>query len=229
MMQKKLTAAQIDKLYDFTEKNGVAYYDLQSELADHLAHAIEEQWAHGQNIKFKDALNASFNSFGPGGFEEVVTQRKKALGKRYEKLMKLYMLQFFTFPHIILTLAIAFGIYKLMEFEPMLFAALVFVVVITNVIIIRMHKRRNAIATIMGAKRWLFKEMIYKFGGIAGFAGILLQLFLIIRPAHKMPVVVMVLLTLLFTVLVLYNYVVVIVIPSKAEAHLKSVYPEYGL
>lgn len=229
MMQKKLTTAEIDKLYNFAENHGVAYYDLQSELADHLANAIEEQWEYSQNPDFNDALKASFASFGGNGFDEVVAERKKALGKRYEKLMKKYLRQFFTFPHSTVTLALAFGTYKLLEFEPMLYAGLIALVIIANVVIIRTTKKRNEKAAALGEKRWLFKEMIYKFGGIAGFAGIQLQLFIITLPGHKMQVFSLVLLTIVFTVLVLYNYIVVIVIPSKAEEYLRSVYPEYSL
>jgi len=41
---KKLNVYQIEKLYDFTKKHYVDYYDLQTELVDHLANAIETEW-----------------------------------------------------------------------------------------------------------------------------------------------------------------------------------------
>lgn len=37
----KLSAQQIDQLYAFTRQHFVEWYDLQSELVDHLANAIE--------------------------------------------------------------------------------------------------------------------------------------------------------------------------------------------
>ena len=40
----KLSAEQIERLYQFTRQHYVEYYDLQTELVDHLANAIEEQW-----------------------------------------------------------------------------------------------------------------------------------------------------------------------------------------
>lgn len=40
----KINTSQIDQLFIFTRQHYVEYYDLQSELADHLANAIEEQW-----------------------------------------------------------------------------------------------------------------------------------------------------------------------------------------
>ena len=38
MELKKLTSEQIDQLYLFTRQHFVEYYDLQTELVDHLAH-----------------------------------------------------------------------------------------------------------------------------------------------------------------------------------------------
>ena len=40
----KLTPQQIDQLYLFTRQHYVEYYDLQTELVDHLANAIETEW-----------------------------------------------------------------------------------------------------------------------------------------------------------------------------------------
>jgi len=41
---QKLTTEQINKLYTFTKKHYVDYYDLQTELVDHLSNGIEAQW-----------------------------------------------------------------------------------------------------------------------------------------------------------------------------------------
>ena len=39
----KVNQKQIDELYLFTRQHFVEYYDLQTELVDHLANAIETQ------------------------------------------------------------------------------------------------------------------------------------------------------------------------------------------
>lgn len=44
-MKPQLTPDQINTLYAFVEGNDVKYYDLQIELANHLATEIEQQWA----------------------------------------------------------------------------------------------------------------------------------------------------------------------------------------
>ena len=39
----KLTPQQIEQLYQFTRQHYVEWYDLQTELVDHLANSIETQ------------------------------------------------------------------------------------------------------------------------------------------------------------------------------------------
>lgn len=41
-MNKQLTEEQIADLFLFCEENGVRYYEVQIELVDHLASAIEQ-------------------------------------------------------------------------------------------------------------------------------------------------------------------------------------------
>ena len=41
---QKVNSNQIDRLYRFTREHFVEYYDVQTELVDHLASAIEKQW-----------------------------------------------------------------------------------------------------------------------------------------------------------------------------------------
>ncbi|MFA9390600.1 MAG: hypothetical protein ACERKD_12380 [Prolixibacteraceae bacterium] len=43
MKRKKITELQIQDLFTFCEENGVSHYELQIELVDHLANAIEQK------------------------------------------------------------------------------------------------------------------------------------------------------------------------------------------
>ena len=77
----KLSAEQIERLYQFTRQHYVEYYDLQTELVDHLANAIEEQWQKNPKLSFEEALQIEFKKFGVFGFMEVVEKRQVALNK----------------------------------------------------------------------------------------------------------------------------------------------------
>ena len=84
----KISSEQIQNLYKFTQKHYVEYFDLQTELVDHLANGIETQWQQNPHISFEDALEKEFKKFGVFGFMEVVEERQKALGKKYLGIIK---------------------------------------------------------------------------------------------------------------------------------------------
>ena len=79
----KLTPEQIERLYLFTRQHYVEWYDLQTELVDHLANAIEQQWQENPKISFEDALQKEFKKFGVFGFMDVVEKRQAAMNKLY--------------------------------------------------------------------------------------------------------------------------------------------------
>ena len=72
-----LTENQIQALYKFTRQHYVEYYDVQTELVDHLANDIEQIWEENPNISFEQARDQSFKKFGIFGFMEIVEQRQR--------------------------------------------------------------------------------------------------------------------------------------------------------
>ena len=84
-----LTKKQIENLYAFTRKHFVDYYDLQTELVDHLANDIEAILEEDPSSSFEQARDKAFKKFGVFGFMEVVEQRAKAMNKKYAKLYEL--------------------------------------------------------------------------------------------------------------------------------------------
>ena len=122
----KLTTEQIDRLYQFTRQHYVEWYDLQTELVDHLANSIELQWQENPKIDFEDALKIEFKKFGVFGFMDVVEKRQAALGKKYNHLIWKHFKSFFKIPQIIGVIIATFltaGILKIIYFDE-LFTAL---------------------------------------------------------------------------------------------------------
>ncbi len=91
----KLTKTQIQQLYTFTQKHYVDWYDVQTELVDHLANGIEEHLELNPNTTFESALNSEFKKFGIMGFNDVIEEKTKALNKHYRKLVWMYFRAFF--------------------------------------------------------------------------------------------------------------------------------------
>lgn len=112
---KKLTQEQIDQLFDFTQKHYVEFYDVQVELVDHLANAIEDQWKQNPNILFEDALQTEFKKFGIFGFTGLVEQKQNDLHKYYNKMLLHEVLKFISIPKVIVTIAMYLSIFFFMK------------------------------------------------------------------------------------------------------------------
>ncbi len=103
----KLTENQIEKLYKFTREHFVEHYDVQAELVDHLANDIENIWATQPQVSFEKARDLSFKKFGVFGFMDVITEKQKAMHKKYWKILWRFTKEWFELPKI-LTTAVVF-------------------------------------------------------------------------------------------------------------------------
>ena len=111
----KLSEQNIDQLYTFTRQHYVEWYDLQSELVDHLANAIEAEWQKNPKLTFEEVLDLEFKKFGIFGFMDVVEERQKFLQKKYAKMIWNYYKEFFRLPKIILTFATIYVLFLVSE------------------------------------------------------------------------------------------------------------------
>ncbi|MGN7784099.1 hypothetical protein ACTJIJ_06220 [Niabella sp. 22666] len=105
-----LTSQQIQYLYNFCEKKGVRYYDLQSELVDHLTESIEEKQKLNVEMSFEDALMYTYKEFGITGFSRVIAERENALWKSYYRARWAFFKTYFTYPKILITVVICLAL-----------------------------------------------------------------------------------------------------------------------
>ncbi len=227
----KLSAEQIERLYQFTRQHYVEYYDLQTELVDHLANAIEEQWQKNPKLSFEEALQIEFKKFGVFGFMNVVEQRQSALNKKYNRMVLKELKTFFSVPKVIGTISsVGIVFYLLRYFQESLFVVqtLFFFLIISYFIGISILLRRNKIRRKQNGKKWLLKEIIYGYSSIAGLINIPIQFAIHIDDA-KYNDGFLILISFLLIVLALTEYIMLVLIPSKAEDFLKETYPEYKI
>lgn len=109
---RTVTEAEVGKLYAFTDKHFIPYYDLQTELVDHLANAIEAQWVVNATISFEDALEAEFKKFGIFGFTTILEERQASLTKYYWGKIFGEFKTFFRLPKILLLLLMMGVLYR---------------------------------------------------------------------------------------------------------------------
>ncbi|MFC6877358.1 hypothetical protein ACFQZF_03205 [Flavobacterium myungsuense] len=231
----KLSQEQIAHLYGFTRQHHVEYYDLQTELVDHLANSIEEQWQENPKLSFEAALNVEFKKFGIFGFMDVVGQRKIVLQKRYEKIAWDYLKDFFKLHLIIFTLvSLVFVFFFLNKGERMVVIVIQMAIYFSISIyfwvarMINKYKTRNS-----NSNKWLFEEVLRKHSPLALFGVFIFTSYYVPQLKEKLnfiiPYSIQSLYDSAFIVYFgLFIYIVKIRIPLKTKEYLKQTYPEYN-
>ncbi len=174
----KLTEPQIEQLYSFTQKHYVDWYDVQTELVDHLANGIEEHLQQNPNVTFESALKTEFKKFGIMGFNDVIEEKTKALNKHYRKLVWKHFLDFFKVPKIILTAFLIWGYFQLLiHLSNRLWIVAPTVFLLFVIPVYKIYRQSQKIKHINKAtnKKWLFDNIALQLGGFIYFLQIVLQ------------------------------------------------------
>jgi hypothetical protein len=111
-----LTKEHIDHLFAFCNKHYVQHYDLQIELVDHLANAVEEKMAIDSQLSFEEALNKVYTGFGIRGFADIVKARTHAANSLCRKLRRKIFFSYFTLPKAAMTVCLMMALYMLPQF-----------------------------------------------------------------------------------------------------------------
>jgi len=125
-MIKQQSDEQIADLFLFCEFHDVKYYDVQIELVDHLASAIEKRWETEPQLTFEEALVEVAEQFGVdpfhfsrpnsllpfpienihanSGFDAIIEARTKSLERKYNRMQIRYFIEFFKLPKLVMTI-----------------------------------------------------------------------------------------------------------------------------
>jgi hypothetical protein len=117
MNERTLTADQTYKLLIICNINKVYHYDIQIELIDHMATAIEKLWETNPELSFEEALKLAEEQLGgEEGFNTIKKAKEKEIKKKYSHLRWKYIGEFFQLPKIILTLAITIALFLIYRY-----------------------------------------------------------------------------------------------------------------
>ncbi len=111
----KLNAQEIEYLKAYTLERGISYSDVQLELVDHLASAIEDKKSENPSIEFKNALHMIMLDFPHTGFYHFENEAKKSLKEYWETKFKSYIYQYFKLPKILILIGLTFIFYMLFK------------------------------------------------------------------------------------------------------------------
>lgn len=233
---KKVTPKQVEKLYEFTQKHYVEYYDLQTELVDHLAHAIEAKWEKSPEVSFEDALHLEFKKFGVFGFTGIVEERQKAMSKRYRKLIWKHFKAYFTIPKVIFTLFLVVFVFSILQFSEkysgIIYLSAFGAVIVTMAIygIIKINKYRRKVKNT--GKKWVYEEILFSTQGMIfffpSFLSSLVNIHLHWGIDFYENFYVRFGASLFLVLFCVVNYVMLFEIPKKANEYLHELYPDYA-
>ena len=234
---KKLTTQQIQKLYTFTKQHYVEYYDLQTELVDHLANGIEQQWQENPELPFDQALQKEFKKYGIFGFTDLVEKRQVAMSKRYAKLVWKLFKQYFTIPKIAISILLMLTTKIIIDFishkDYVVYSFLSFIIIalIYSAIKRGIHKRNKKKK---GEKLWMFEDAIYSYGSGLGLFQILFQVPQILLNTKRVNYFASLqygsfIISILLTTLAIIFYVILFEIPKNAKEYIAKEHPEYQI
>lgn len=86
--ENKVTLAQVNALFAFVRQKYVHYIDVQHELVDHLASAIEDEWKRDSRLSFNDALAKVYGQFPVTGFAQLVRSKEKNLSRQFYRHLR---------------------------------------------------------------------------------------------------------------------------------------------
>lgn len=115
-----LSKKQIQSLFIFCEKHFVKYYDVQVELVDHLANAIELEMHNQPKLTFEKALEKVHQSFGVMGFAPLVAEKQNQAEKQSRKIFWKLLKAQFGWPKILTFFVLSAAMFTLFSFNTFL-------------------------------------------------------------------------------------------------------------
>lgn len=114
-MKRTVTEKETEELFNFCEKNGVVFYDVQIEVVDHLASLIEKEWEETPEIDFQQGLKKAISSFGITNFTKITREKEKEVNRKYNLLLWKYFIEFYKWPKLLITIVFTLGFLLLFQ------------------------------------------------------------------------------------------------------------------
>lgn len=115
VQQRTITLEELQQIFSFLESKRVRHYDVQVELADHLATSIEEKWAEDPSLSLEAGLQAEYKKFGIFGFSKLIEKKQHELQKQARRHIHRLVLDWLNFPKIVASLALIIGLAQLLQ------------------------------------------------------------------------------------------------------------------
>lgn len=112
-MEKQLNKKEIEQILCFLKSHKVRHYDVQLELLDHFASAIEVKWDnYPENWSFEDKILDVYNEIEPRGFSKIIGEKSMIVILEANKFAFDVLKDSFKIPQIILTLVCLYFLHQ---------------------------------------------------------------------------------------------------------------------
>ncbi|MFT6334967.1 MAG: hypothetical protein ACJATI_001713 [Halioglobus sp.] len=115
-MKNQLSTEEVRQLFNFVKSKSVHYIDVQFEIVDHLASAIEVEQASDPNLNFNSALQKIYGKFPITGFAMMILAKEEALSQFWEKRFFGAFISNFSYPKMIMSLILSAMIFFGLDF-----------------------------------------------------------------------------------------------------------------
>jgi hypothetical protein len=121
----KLTAEQIDYVFNYVASHDIKWYELQVELTDHMVTSMEDFWEKDPELTFHQVKHYAEDKFGRNGFKAIEKQRTQILKREHRKVQWEMITEYLKFPKIVGSILLVFLTFKVSFYfdEPRKFVA----------------------------------------------------------------------------------------------------------
>ncbi|MEO8255615.1 MAG: hypothetical protein ABI554_14645 [Flavobacterium sp.] len=112
-MEKKLTAEEVDYIFNYVASKNIKWYELQAELTDHFISIMEEIWQEDEELTFHQVKYKAENRFGRNYFQVLQEERSSILRRKYKKQQWRMVAEYLKFPKIIMSFLLAVLVYRI--------------------------------------------------------------------------------------------------------------------
>ncbi|NRB49591.1 MAG: hypothetical protein HRU41_18065 [Saprospiraceae bacterium] len=132
-MARVLTKSEIDQLYDFVAVKDIPYYDVQSEIVDHLASLMEDRWAKGSQLNLEQMFLEVYKEFGEPEWREMWVSRQKAAWIQLWLEAKGLVMRFFRLPLLLWLMLALLVVQQIVEKLPEQLSILIYTPLVVQV------------------------------------------------------------------------------------------------
>ena len=110
---RQITKEETQELFNLVERHAIKYYDVQVEIVDHYASAIEEIWEKEPDLSFLAAQKRVYWEFWD--FKTLEETKRQALEKQYKRVLWQGVKEWFSFPKVMLSLVLFLIVFQIIS------------------------------------------------------------------------------------------------------------------